>query len=299
MNKINFKGYVADLAAKCGTKDLIPVMEKELIHYEIIKSLRRHGLLEKMTFQGGTCLRLLYGSPRYSEDLDFACGEAFDDISVAEMKEGLSDDLLSAFDTSVRVKAPKKIPQSDNVKVSKYQVIVDTDTSRPDLPSQRIKIELASVIPYTYDVRPLSCNYDILPSSYENILVPAETPTEIVADKLVSFANSSHTRYRDIWDICWVVDTYDVNVDELTDLTFLKINEYETNSDYSDFLAWGKKRLADVIHTNDFSQQMARFLSPDEYEQTIRDPSFISKMEDTVCSLYNIVNKSDPGLTLE
>jgi predicted nucleotidyltransferase component of viral defense system len=31
----------------------------------------RHAGRGPLTFKGGTCLRIVYGSPRYSEDLDF------------------------------------------------------------------------------------------------------------------------------------------------------------------------------------------------------------------------------------
>ena len=52
-------------------------VEKELLHHEIIATMARHGFLKKLTFQGGTCLRMMYGSNRLSEDLDFAGGSDF------------------------------------------------------------------------------------------------------------------------------------------------------------------------------------------------------------------------------
>ncbi|MFC3118444.1 nucleotidyl transferase AbiEii/AbiGii toxin family protein [Jhaorihella thermophila] len=40
-------------------------------------------------------------------------------------------------------------------------------------------------------------------------MVPVETPVEILADKLVSLpAVTSHIRHRDIWDIGFLVQTY-------------------------------------------------------------------------------------------
>ena len=48
---------------------LKPVIEKELIHYDIFYQMRESGLMpENMVFIGGTCLRLCHGSNRYSED---------------------------------------------------------------------------------------------------------------------------------------------------------------------------------------------------------------------------------------
>ena len=51
---------------------LRPVVEKELLHYEILRALDEAAVLDKLVFQGGTSLRLCHGAPRYSEDLDFA-----------------------------------------------------------------------------------------------------------------------------------------------------------------------------------------------------------------------------------
>lgn len=57
---------------------LRPVIEKELIHYDIFYVLQRKALmLPGMAFVGGTCLRLCYGSNRYSEDIDFHAGVNF------------------------------------------------------------------------------------------------------------------------------------------------------------------------------------------------------------------------------
>lgn len=40
--------------------------------------MMREGFFSSLVFQGGTSLRLCHGSPRYSEDLDFAGGTSFD-----------------------------------------------------------------------------------------------------------------------------------------------------------------------------------------------------------------------------
>ncbi|HET6629122.1 MAG TPA: nucleotidyl transferase AbiEii/AbiGii toxin family protein, partial [Woeseiaceae bacterium] len=45
-----------------------PVVEKELLHYDILFALDTEGLLDPLTFQGGTSLRLCYGAQRFSED---------------------------------------------------------------------------------------------------------------------------------------------------------------------------------------------------------------------------------------
>lgn len=46
----------------------------------------RHAGREPLTFKGGTCLRIAYGSPRYSEDLDFNADSR--SAALAHLKEG-------------------------------------------------------------------------------------------------------------------------------------------------------------------------------------------------------------------
>jgi predicted nucleotidyltransferase component of viral defense system len=50
------------------------VNPKQILREEIQKSFlalfSQEGYFEKMVFQGGTALRLFYGNPRFSEDID-------------------------------------------------------------------------------------------------------------------------------------------------------------------------------------------------------------------------------------
>ena len=49
---------------------------QEILQQYILAGLSRAGIFRKAAFQGGTCLRLLYGMNRFSEDLDFALKQA-------------------------------------------------------------------------------------------------------------------------------------------------------------------------------------------------------------------------------
>lgn len=46
-------------------------MLKEYIHYKMLDILSKSQFSEKLSFIGGSCLRILYGIKRFSEDLDF------------------------------------------------------------------------------------------------------------------------------------------------------------------------------------------------------------------------------------
>src|SRR3989344_6174307 len=44
---------------------------REYLQYLILSLIFSHKIGRKLTFLGGTCLRIVYGSKRFSEDLDF------------------------------------------------------------------------------------------------------------------------------------------------------------------------------------------------------------------------------------
>lgn len=73
---IDLEELAGNIASKVDGARLTPVIEKEIVHYEIIRSLGRNGLLQDITFQGGTSLRLCYGSQRIpwivrEQEIDF------------------------------------------------------------------------------------------------------------------------------------------------------------------------------------------------------------------------------------
>jgi len=62
-----------------NTRDLAPlriVVEKELLHHDILRILSEARLLSQLTFIGGTCLLACYGSNRLSEDFDVSQQDA-------------------------------------------------------------------------------------------------------------------------------------------------------------------------------------------------------------------------------
>ena len=106
---IDFKKFAENVARRGEVEALLPIVEKELIHYDIIRALDESRWLDGLTFQGGTCLRLCYGAVRYSEDLDFTTALDLEESDLAGFRELLSDSLRSKYDVGVRVKGPKKI----------------------------------------------------------------------------------------------------------------------------------------------------------------------------------------------
>ena len=109
------------------------VIEKELLHYDILFALEKGGLLDKLIFQGGTSLRLCYGGNRFSEDLDFAGGVDFSSAILADMKSCIEKYIGARYGLEVNVKEPKELrknPKYAELRIDKWQISVVTSPER-------------------------------------------------------------------------------------------------------------------------------------------------------------------------
>src|SRR3989344_9199348 len=73
---------------------VFPNIVREYFQHVFLAELYKLPDAEKLLFKGGTALRIIYGSPRFSEDLDFSLfGVA--ERSVKEFTENLYIDVLA------------------------------------------------------------------------------------------------------------------------------------------------------------------------------------------------------------
>lgn len=290
MNVTNtdFITFAESIARSSDSLGLLPVIEKELLHYEILRVMEEEGLLEKLTFQGGTCLRLCYGAPRYSEDLDFAGGRDFDFLSISKLKDTIEKSLSRRYEMEVVVSdKPEKVDES-GVAVKRWQIKVITAPERPDIPLQRISIEVASIDAHTRKLRPLILNYEQLPVSYADILLVTETLEEICADKLKAFLTAPYVRYRDLWDMRWIARRPNFDWEQLPALFETKLDDYHQR----DTIHANAGRIGDIpsiVESSEFSQQMRRFLPSSIQNKTIGRPGFLENISDEVVELYELV----------
>jgi predicted nucleotidyltransferase component of viral defense system len=78
------------------------VVEKELLHHDILRVLSHSNLLANLTFIGGTCLRACYGGIRLSEDLDFTGGIGFTRDSLSQLGYILVENLNQKYGLLLR-----------------------------------------------------------------------------------------------------------------------------------------------------------------------------------------------------
>jgi predicted nucleotidyltransferase component of viral defense system len=96
------------LEDKPELESLRVVVEKELLHHDILRIMREHDLLQGLTFIGETCLRACYGSDRLSEDLDFTGGLNFDRKTLSNLAKILVENLEDKYGLQVMISEPVK-----------------------------------------------------------------------------------------------------------------------------------------------------------------------------------------------
>ena len=291
IRQTDFNAMVELAMTSSSRRHMRPVVEKELLHYDILFSLDKEGLLDSLTFQGGTSLRLCYGSSRFSEDLNFTGGADFDGRMLQGIKSCIEKQVGRRYGLEVSVKEPADIEgESDyaGLSVDKWQVAVVTAPERRDLPKQRIKVEVANIPSYSRELKSLIVNYDFLPDGYGDTLILVETLDEVMADKLVSLVNTiPYVLHRDIWDLRWL-KLHGASIKPMW--IKKKVDDYGID-DYLDKLDNIWQQLPDIIYGAQFRKELTRFTPVDVQESTLLKKKFYDFLVTEIRNLLQSVKR--------
>ena len=258
--------------ALSNRQDLAPlrvVVEKELLHHDIMLTLSSAGLLAGLTFIGGTCLRACYGSNRLSEDLDFTGGAGFDRERLAALARVLVEKLKGKYGLVVEVSEPVR----EQGNVATWKLKVQTRPGRKDMPAQRINIDVCSIPSYQAMPTVLLNPYGVEMGT-SGLILQAESREEIYTDKIVAFAlRPNRIKNRDLWDMAWL---HQQGVKPALDLLADKLKDHQVGA--NEFLAELERRVgwlnSDVQIAADFRNEMRRFLPVLLVEQTVMQAAF-------------------------
>ena len=166
-----------------------------------------------------------------------------------------------------------------------------------DLPSQRVKIEVANVDACTAETLPVLVNHDGVPDELRGIRIRVSTIEEILADKLVSLpeawaAHSTNLRYRDIWDIGWLKQMNK------------PLNKKWVAAKRAGYAGSGgieaAKRMAERVEgiagSPEFAARMEILLPESIYAETIAQPGFTERLGAACSSLLSkVAESSEPA----
>lgn len=174
---------------------------REITQELVLAALGRTEFFKEAAFQGGTCLRVLYGLDRFSEDLDFALKERNPDFEWEKYLGAVTDELaaygyrIEIQDRSVRDAMVKKAFIKDDAigKVLNFQYAGKTGV----LGKIRIKLEV--------DINPPSgSEYEIRYLDFPFVsYVVVQTLPSLFAGKIHAILCRDYLKGRDWYDFLW------------------------------------------------------------------------------------------------
>lgn len=263
------------------------IVEKELLHYELLHVLQRGHWLDGLTFQGGTALRLCYGSSRLSEDLDFSGGPDFS----ARAMDGLAtylEQTLSDRGLGVEVRPPKNLAtrRPSGGGVVTWRLPFEIQPRRRDARRQMVKLDIDNAPTHTDAPGAIAQNYGVTRTS--GMLVRVQSREEILAGKLVAFsgsvANRDRPRYRDVWDMNWLTRT---GTAVRADLLRAKMDDRRLDRSWLETAAM---KAGDIVGSSDFASEMRRFLLPHVAEDTLDNPMYMEFLATETARLMRLAD---------
>jgi predicted nucleotidyltransferase component of viral defense system len=245
------------------------VVEKELLHHDILREMSAAGLLAGLTFIGGTCLRACYGSVRLSEDIDFTGGAEFTRGMLASLAGVLEEGLEARYGLKVTVGEPKK----ETLGVDTWKLSVITQPERKHLPAQRIHIDICAIP--SHDRRPMMLrNVYGVDLGTSGLILQAQSREEILADKIIALAfRPNRMKNRDLWDIAWLRQQ---GIELPLALIPAKINDHRHT--VAEFRSQLKARLSTLdaapAARRDVVKEMQRFLPAATVRETVEQESY-------------------------
>ncbi len=258
----------------------IPIIQNKLLSYEsktiddqqnalkeiaqeiALMSLSRANFFKIATFQGGTCLRILYGLERFSEDLDFILD--YPDINFAwdsfiiNMQEdfktyGFSLELQKNNNEKTAVKKTLLKAHSTG------GVLIIKDL-RTNIPKLKIKLEIDTNPPEgsQFDIK--YCDFP-LPFSIKTQNLPS-----LFTGKCHALLCRGHLKGRDWYDFSWyIARKTPINFPFLTNAINQTVSWEKQNIKLTK--EWLIKQLKKIIHEinwNTAKQDVSRFLRAHE-----------------------------------
>ncbi|PVZ86369.1 nucleotidyl transferase AbiEii/AbiGii toxin family protein [Serratia sp. S1B] len=275
-----------------------PVIEKEILHHDIMDVLIKQGAMQRLTFIGGTSLRMCYNSARLSEDLDFNGGHDFKPSEFAGLESEIQTYIQNKYETEVWVNKPSDDKQGDTVS---WKISIVKEANRPDLPRQKLHIDVCAIPSFDIEKRPLLNHYNIVVPT-EGILVPVQSLQETLADKLIALAyRARRIRPRDIWDIVWIKQR-GINLSKTLVEQKLVARQKQTEDFRHALAVQLAKLMSEDEVRNDFNMEMSRFIPKQIKERTLDNPEYWTyaqgEVNDIVLELLNNdtpKNKFDMG----
>lgn len=189
------KEYLAELVRACPTPAHGRNVAREYLQARILGCLQRAGAMIPLAFHGGTALRFLYASARYSEDLDFTLEQARSQYDFRAYLRATRAE-LAAEGYAVKLKVnDQKAVHSAFVRFAGLLYELGLSPHRDQVLSVKIEVDTnppAGAVLMTTVIR-----------RYVTLQLQHHNRASLLAGKLHAILQRSYLKGRDIYDLLW------------------------------------------------------------------------------------------------
>jgi len=220
---------------------------RECFQKIILYSISRLGIESYYVFQGGTALRLFYGSPRHSLDMDYTLVMRSLEESKRDSRAILSvvSRVMTPYEVSVSLTREKMLTGEG---FYRYFLVFDMLKWL----KRKIKIKLEIVRRSYQDIRFSRKILNIRFPMSTSIGVVVKSPSQLLADKVASLAGGYHRgyiRWRDIFDIYWLSTRSKAEID----VAYL-LQEFGSFIEKPEDIASLAKEIRELLSRGDFTE---------------------------------------------
>lgn len=195
------KDYLVDIVRASPSPIQARNKTREYLQARILGMLQKAGAMIPLAFQGGTALRFLYSSARYSEDLDFALEQSRSRYSLRSYLELIRNEFKAeAYDIELKI-SDKKAIHSAFIKFGGLLYELGLSPRRNEVISVKIEVDTnppKGAILSTTVVR-----------RYVTLHLQHHDRGSLLAGKLHAVLQRSYVKGRDLYDLLWYLSDPD------------------------------------------------------------------------------------------
>ena len=202
------KEYLAALVRASPTPSHGRNVAREYLQARILGCLQRVGAMVPLAFHGGTALRILYASDRYSEDLDFALERDRSQYDFRTYLRAIQNQLTAeAYAIDLKVN-DRKVVHSAFVRFAGLLHELDLSPHREKVLSVKIEVDtnppVGAVLERTVIRRHVTLH------------LQHHDPSSLLAGKLHAILQRPYLKGRDVYDLLWYLGDPDWPAPNLT-----------------------------------------------------------------------------------
>jgi len=202
------KDYLADLVRASPTPAHGRNVVREYLQARILSSFQRAGAMIPLAFHGGTALRFLYASLRYSEDLDFALERAKSRYDFRAYLRTVQGELAAeGYDVALKVN-DRKVVHSAFVRFTGLLNELGLSPHRDQVLAVKIEVD-------THPPAGAGLTTTVV-RRYVTLQLQHHDRASLLAGKLHAILQRLYLKGRDVYDLLWYLSDPDWPAPNLT-----------------------------------------------------------------------------------